>query len=170
MSHGSHEEIMFLHSVIRALEAESGHPIAILADLQGPKFRCGEFASGRETIESGQRFRFDLDKAPGDSTRVCLPHPEILAALEAGSHILVNDGNLKLVVGACGAHYADCTVAVGGEISNRKGVNVPDVVLPLPALSRKNLVDLEFVCSLVVDWLAHSFVRRAAEVPRRGGW
>ncbi|CAN5797535.1 pyruvate kinase [soil metagenome] len=164
LSHGSHGEIAERHAHIRALEAEFGRPIGILADLQGPKLRCGSFGRGSETLIEGQAFRFDLDQGEGDGTRVCLPHPEIFAALEPGSALLVNDGKIRLRVTGCSAAHADCVVTVGGEISNRKGVNVPDVVLPLAALSPKDKKDLDFVCGLGVDWLALSFVQRAADV------
>jgi len=164
MSHGGHDEIRHRHEIIRQIEAESGRPIAILADLQGPKLRCGTFARGAEELAEGQAFRFDLDPAEGDATRVCLPHKEIFDALEPGVTLLVNDGKIRLKVGACGADFAECTVIAGGTISNRKGVNVPDVVLPLAALSEKDRGDLEFVCALGVDWLALSFVQRAADV------
>ena len=164
MSHGDHEEIRARHSIIRQIEKDRGHPIAILADLQGPKLRCGVFANGEEELEEGASFRLDLDEAEGDASRVCLPHKEIFAALESGSTLLVNDGKIRLRVNKCGADFADCSVEVGGTISNRKGVNVPDVVLPLAALSEKDRKDLEFVCQLGVDWLALSFVQRAADV------
>jgi pyruvate kinase len=164
MSHGSHEDISHRHEIIRQIERETGRPIAILADLQGPKLRCGEFEDGPYELEVGQKFRFDLDKAKGDQHRVCLPHPEIFAALEDGARLLINDGKIAVTVDHCGKDYANCTVTVGGEISNRKGVNVPDVVLPLAALSEKDRKDLEFVCTLGVDWLALSFVQRAEDV------
>ena len=164
MSHGDHEEIRARHAIIRKVEQDLGQPICILADLQGPKLRCGVFADGPYELRDGASFRFDLDEAEGDATRVQLPHPEIFAALEVGSTLLVNDGKIKLQVQGCGADFADCTVIAGGEISNRKGVNVPDVVLPLAALSDKDRADLEFVCGLGVDWLALSFVQRAADV------
>ena len=164
MSHGDHEEIRARHAIIRKVEQDLGQPICILADLQGPKLRCGVFADGPYELRDGASFRFDLDEAEGDATRVQLPHPEIFAALEVGSTLLVNDGKIKLQVKGCGADFADCTVIAGGEISNRKGVNVPDVVLPLAALSDKDRADLEFVCGLGVDWLALSFVQRAADV------
>lgn len=164
MSHGTHEEQAKRHALIRQIEADTGQPIAILADLQGPKLRVGTFASGSAELVVGAKFRFDLDRAEGDANRVCLPHPEIFAALEVGSHLLVNDGKLKLRVDDCDDGHADCTVLVGGEISNRKGVNVPDVVLPVAALSEKDRADLEFACELGVDWLALSFVQRAADV------
>ena len=161
MSHGSHDEIRARHAMIRQVERDLDSPIAILADLQGPKLRVGEFANGEEELVEGASFRLDLDTAPGDAARVCLPHPEIFAVLEPGARLLVNDGKIRLTVRDCGKDFADCTVTVGGTISNRKGVNVPDVVLPLAALSEKDRADLEFVCQLGVDWLALSFVPAA---------
>ena len=164
MSHGSHEDFAARHAMIREIEAETGRPIAILADLQGPKLRCGVFADGPQQLEDGQDFRFDLDDTPGDITRVQLPHKEIFDALEPGAHLLVNDGKIRLRVGECGADFASCTVEAGGEISDRKGVNVPDVVLPLAALTEKDRKDLEFACQTGVDWLALSFVQRPADI------
>lgn len=165
MSHGSHEEIRERHAIIRQIEKDTGGNICILADLQGPKLRVGVFADDEgELLEEGAAFRMDLDDAPGDATRVQLPHPEIFAALEPGSALLVNDGKIRLRVEDCSDSHANCTVVAGGVISNRKGVNVPDVVLPLAALSDKDRKDLEFVCELGVDWLALSFVQRAADV------
>jgi pyruvate kinase len=165
MSHGTHEDIRARHVIIRQIEADTGRPICILADLQGPKLRVGVFANaaGEELIE-GAAFRMDLSTVPGDVNRVNLPHPEIFAALEAGTSLLVNDGKIRLHVNECGKDFANCTVTVGGTISNRKGVNVPDVVLPVAALSEKDRVDLEFACELGVDWLALSFVQRPEDV------
>ncbi|WP_108259697.1 pyruvate kinase [Mangrovicoccus ximenensis] len=164
MSHGSHDEIAERHRIIRQVEADLNSPITILADLQGPKLRVGTFAGNSELLEEGASFRLDLDEADGDASRVRLPHPEIFAALKPGSMLLVNDGKIRLKVEKCGPDFADCTVVIGGEISNRKGVNVPDVVLPLAALSEKDRKDLAFVCDLGVDWLALSFVQRAEDV------
>ena len=164
MSHGTHEETRARHRIIREIERELDSPIGILADLQGPKLRVGTFASGEEELEEGARFRLDLDPAEGDASRVCLPHKEIFAALEPGARLLVNDGKIRLKVVDCGADFAECEVIAGGTISNRKGVNVPDVVLPLAALSEKDRADLEFACDLGVDWLALSFVQRPEDV------
>jgi pyruvate kinase len=164
MSHGTHDDIRRRHGLVRQVEADLGRPIAILADLQGPKLRVGTFANGAEELAEGATFRFDLDAAPGTASRVQLPHREIFEALEPGATLLVNDGKLRLRVDRCGRDFADCTVLVGGTISNRKGVNVPDVVLPLAALSDKDKADLEVACSLGVDWLALSFVQRAEDV------
>ena len=164
LSHGSHDDIRARHAIIRRIEADTGRPIAILADLQGPKLRVGRFASGAVEIEEGDSFRLDLNPAPGDSHRVTLAHPEIFAALRPGASLLVNDGKIRLRVRDCSPEHADCVVEVGGTISDNKGVNVPDVVLPLAALSDKDRTDLEFVCDLGVDGLALSFVQRAADV------
>ncbi|GAA4220048.1 pyruvate kinase [Sagittula sp. NFXS13] len=164
MSHGTHEEIEERHKIIRQVERDLDSPIGILADLQGPKLRVGEFENGSEELEWGTSFRLDLDETPGTQKRVQLPHPEIFAALEPGSHLLVNDGKIRLRVTDCSKEHADCTVEAGGTISNRKGVNVPDVVLPLAALSEKDRKDLEFSCALGIDWLALSFVQRAEDV------
>jgi pyruvate kinase len=164
MSHGTHDDIEARHTIIRKVEADLGRPIGILADLQGPKLRVGTFANGEEELVEGAKFRMDLAATPGDATRVQLPHPEIFAALEPGASLLVNDGKIRLVVDDCGKDFANCTVTVGGTISNRKGVNVPDVVLPLAALSEKDRGDLEFACALGVDWLALSFVQRPEDV------
>ena len=164
MSHGDHDEIGARHEIIRKVEADLNSPIAILADLQGPKLRVGTFANDSEELVNGHKFRLDLDETPGDSTRVCLPHREIFDALEPGASLLVNDGKIRLKVLDCGNDFAECEVIAGGTISNRKGVNVPDVVLPLAALSDKDRRDLEFVCALGVDWLALSFVQRSADV------
>ncbi|SHF30578.1 pyruvate kinase [Litoreibacter ascidiaceicola] len=164
MSHGDHSEIRVRHQIIRQIEKDLGRPISILADLQGPKLRVGVFANEEEELVVGAPFRLDLDPAEGDVNRVQLPHKEIFAALEPGSSLLVNDGKIRLKVKDCGADFANCEVVVGGTISNRKGVNVPDVVLPLAALSDKDRKDLEFVCQLGVDWLALSFVQRPEDV------
>ncbi len=164
MSHGVHDDIRKRHEIIRQVERDLGRPIGILADLQGPKLRVGVFEKGEEELVEGAAFRMDLSTAPGDAKRVNLPHPEIFAALEPGASLLVNDGKIRLKVEACGKDFADCTVVIGGTISNRKGVNVPDVVLPLAALSQKDRGDLEFACELGVDWLALSFVQRPEDV------
>ena len=169
MSHGTHADIEARHTIIRKVEADLGRPIGILADLQGPKLRVGTFANGEEELVEGAKFRMDLAATPGDATRVQLPHPEIFAALEPGASLLVNDGKIRLVVDDCGKDFANCTVTVGGTISNRKGVNVPDVVLPLAALSEKDRGDLEFACALGVDWLALSFVQRPEDVTEARG-
>ena len=164
MSHGEHDEIANRHRTIRQVEEDLGSPIGILADLQGPKLRVGEFANGEEELVEGAAFRLDLEDTAGSIERVQLPHQEIFSVLKPGAHLLVNDGKIRLKVDQCGSDYANCTVVTGGTISNRKGVNVPDVVLPVAALSEKDRKDLEFVCDLGVDWLALSFVQRPEDL------
>ncbi|MCY4153166.1 MAG: pyruvate kinase [Aestuariivita sp.] len=164
MSHGSHEELRSKHQIVRQVESELDSPISILADLQGPKLRVGIFADGSATLQQGAQFRLDLDSVVGSSERVCLPHPEIFAGLAAGAHLLINDGKIRLRVKSCDQNSADCEVITGGIISDRKGVNVPDAILPVAALSQKDRKDLEFACSLGVDWLALSFVQRPDDV------
>ncbi|MEQ8256295.1 MAG: pyruvate kinase [Roseovarius confluentis] len=164
MSHGTQDDIRAKHEIIRRVEEEMDSPIAILADLQGPKLRVGPFENGSEELEEGASFRLDLDEAKGTIDRVNLPHPEIFQALKPGARLLVNDGKIRLKVTKCGTDFAETEVITGGTISDRKGVNVPDVVLPLAALTEKDRDDLEFACELGVDWLALSFVQRARDV------
>lgn len=163
-SHGSHDVHAQTYADLRALEAKVDRPIAILADMQGPKLRVGKFEGDRFELESGQAFRFDLDDAPGSQSRVQLPHPEIFESLQVGSHLLVNDGKLRLKVTHCDNESAETEVIVGGEISNNKGVNVPDAYLPISPLTEKDRADLEFALSLGVDWVAMSFVQRAEDL------
>ncbi len=164
MSHGSHEDVRQRHQLIREIEMELNRPIGILIDLQGPKLRVGDFEGDAAELEQGQTFRFDLDDALGDATRVQLPHPEIFEALEPGATLLVNDGKIRLKVIECDNSGATCEVTVGGTISNHKGVNLPDVVLPLAALTDKDRADLAFALDLGIDWLALSFVQRPEDV------
>lgn len=164
-SHGTHEDHRRRYETIRAIEAEVGRPIGVLLDLQGPKFRVGTFKDGPIRLVEGSEFRLDLDKsAPGDATRASMPHPEIFAALRPGVDLLLDDGRLRLCVEEAGADFAMTRVVTGGILSERKGVNVPGVVLPLSALTQKDRADLDFGLSLGVDWVALSFVQRAADV------
>jgi pyruvate kinase len=168
-SHGSEAEHRARFAALRELEREVGRPIGILADLQGPKLRVGTFADGPVQLSAEQGFRLDLDSAPGDAHRVCLPHPEIFAALVAGAELLLDDGRLRLVVQRCGPDFADTRVLVGGRLSDRKGVNVPGVVLPIAALTRKDVGDLALALELGADWIALSFVQRPEDVAQARG-
>ncbi|MEQ8603549.1 MAG: pyruvate kinase [Marivibrio sp.] len=163
-SHGEKADHKARFDAIRALESKTGRPIAILLDLQGPKLRIGAFADGPVELEEGAAFRLDLDAAKGDQTRVRLPHPEIFKALEPGADLLLDDGRLRLTVERCDEASADCRVAVGGTLSERKGVNVPGVVLPLSPLTDKDREDLAYGLELGVDWVALSFVQRPEDV------
>jgi pyruvate kinase len=163
-SHGSHADHAERVKQIREIEHEIGRPIGVLMDLQGPKLRVGRFAEGKVMLAPGARFRLDLDPSVGDATRANLPHPEIFAALEAGTELLLDDGKLRLRVDAFGPDFADTTVLVGGPLSDRKGVNVPGVVLPISPLTAKDHADLDFGLSLGVDWVALSFVQRPEDL------
>ncbi|QBE66065.1 pyruvate kinase [Pseudoduganella lutea] len=164
-SHGSHADHRQRFDTIRAIEAETGRPIGVLLDLQGPKLRLGTFAEGAVTLAAGDAFRLDLDRdVAGDAHRAPLPHPEIFAALVPGTDLLVDDGRVRLRVEACGPDFAATHVVTGGRVSDRKGVNVPGVVLPLSALTEKDRQDLEFGLKLGVDWVALSFVQRPEDI------
>ena len=163
-SHGeahAHRERL---EIIRRLEAQTGRPIAALLDLQGPKLRIGRFASDSADLIEGAPFRLDVDDEPGDATRVCLPHREVFAALRPGIDLLLDDGRVRLQVNACGANFAETIVKVGGTLSHNKGVNVPDVVLPLSPFTDKDERDLKFGLELGVDWVAASFIQRPQDV------
>jgi pyruvate kinase len=164
MSHGKQEDHAQTIATIRGLEKTLGRPTTILADLQGPKLRVGAFAGGKATLETGQSFTLDRDTAPGDASRVCLPHRELFMALEDGSRLLLDDGKLVLRVTKAGHDVIETRVEVGGVLSNNKGLNVPDVVVPLAALTEKDRSDLAFALDQGVDWVALSFVQRPEDV------
>jgi pyruvate kinase len=163
-SHGNHEDHQKRFDAIRAIERDVDRPIGIMMDLQGPKLRIGSFSDGPVELRSGDRFRLDLDTTPGDRKRVPLPHPEVFAALNLGIDLLLDDGKLRLEVLECGPHFAETHVKIGGKLSERKGVNVPDVILPLSPLTEKDHRDLNFGLDLGVDWVALSFVQRAEDI------
>lgn len=164
-SHGTHADHKQRLDTIRAIERESGRPIGVLLDLQGPKLRLGTFANGPVVLVEGATFRLDLNhEQPGDSTRAPMPHPEIFTALEVGTDLLVDDGRVRLRVERCGPDFADTRVMAGGVVSDRKGVNVPGVVLPLSALTAKDRADLDYGLMLGVDWIALSFVQRPEDI------
>ena len=163
-SHGAHQDHQRRYDLIREIEQESGRPIGILMDLQGPKLRVGTFPGGSVELKTGGTYRFDLDEAQGDAKRAQLPHPEIFAAVQVGTNLLVDDGRLRLRVKSNGKDFAECDILVGGKLSDRKGVNVPDVVLPLSPLTSKDREDLRFGLDLGVDWVAMSFVQRPEDV------
>ncbi len=164
MSHGAQADHAKTIENIRGLEKSVGRPSTILVDLQGPKLRVGSFADGMAMLKTGQSFTLDRDTAPGDSTRVCLPHRELFIALEDGSRLLLDDGKLVLRVVKASHDVIETTVEVGGALSNNKGLNVPDVVVPLAALTEKDRSDLAFALDQGVDWIALSFVQRPEDV------
>ncbi|CAG4915462.1 unnamed protein product [Acidocella sp. C78] len=163
-SHGTHEDHLARLQLIRALERKFDRPIGILADVQGPKLRVGQFRGGRVQLQAGAEFQLDLNPAPGDTRRVNLPHPEIIAAASIGATLLLDDGKLRLRVLRKREDQLLTEVVTGGPLSDRKGVNVPDVVLPIPALTKKDRADLAFALEHGIDYIGLSFVQRAADV------
>ncbi len=164
MSHSSHEGMRARIRDIRALSEEMGHEIGVLVDLQGPKLRVGEFEGGGVDLVKGQTFVLDADRKPGDSTRVHLPHPEILRALAPGHVVLIDDGKVRLHIVEAKPTRAVAIVDVAGRVSNRKGVSLPDTEIPVSAMTEKDRSDLEAALAEGVDWVAVSFVQRADDI------
>jgi pyruvate kinase len=163
-SHGSKEDHASRYEIIRRIERELGRPIAILQDLQGPKIRIGTLGGGKAMLQVGAVVRFDSDKQPGDQSRLPLLHPEVYQAIAPGHQVLINDGRVRLEVIGCGSTHFDARVMVGGEVSDRKGVNLPDTLLQLSPITAKDRADLEFGLSLGVDFVALSFVQQPSDV------
>ena len=158
-SHGSHEDHKTKVKIIRKLEKKYARYICILGDLQGPKFRVGKFKNTKETLKKGQEFIFDTNKADGDSKRVYLSHKEIYQSISKGQRLLVNDGKIRLVVKSTSKNKIKCSVTAGGEISNNKGLNIPDTKLKLKIITPKDKLDLALAIKLDVDWIALSFIQ-----------
>jgi pyruvate kinase len=164
MSHSSHEVLRARVAQLRAMEARFNRPVGILADLQGPKLRVGTFRDGSAILKNGQRFVLDSNPEPGDESRVHLPHPEILEPLEVGHTVIIDDGKLRLRVIEETATEAVTIVEVGGKISNKKGVSLPDTMIPVSAMTPKDRADLDAALDAGVDWIALSFVQRPEDV------
>ena len=164
MSHGERKQKARLVEAIRALEKEFHRPTTIVFDLQGPKLRVGNFRGGEALLEKGDSFVFDRDPKEGNDKRVQLPHPELFDSVTAGANILIDDGKVRLKVTHADGNRIECEVLVGGRVSDHKGVNVPNVLLPIPALTKKDRGDLEFALDQRADWIALSFVQRPEDV------
>jgi len=164
MSHTSHDRMRELVAAIRGAEQDSGRPIGILVDLQGPKLRLGTFAGGSVVLRKGDAFALDADSAPGDTTRVFLPHPEIFAAVAPGHTLLLDDGKVRLTVTAAEPRRMTTRVEVGGKLSDRKGVSLPDSTIPFSALAAKDRSDLEAALETGIDWVALSFIQRPEDI------
>ena len=164
MSHTSHDRMRELVATIRAVELEHGRPIGILVDLQGPKLRVGSFAAGPATLTNGEIFILDDDPAPGDAKRAQLPHPEIFAAIEPGHTLLLDDGKIRLVATEVDKKRIVTRVEVGGKLSDRKGVSLPDTTVPFSALTEKDRSDLDAALDTGIDWVALSFIQRPEDI------
>ncbi|MGI9498714.1 MAG: pyruvate kinase [Geminicoccaceae bacterium] len=163
-SHGSHEDHKARYDIVRKIETDAGRPISVVMDLQGPKLRVGTFGNDKVDLVAGEKFRLDLEDEPGTEKRVTLPHIEIFKAIDEGTELLLDDGKIRLKVEKVGRDFAETRVVAGGPLSNRKGVNVPNAVLPLSALTDKDRADLQFGLDLGADWVALSFVQRPEDV------
>jgi pyruvate kinase len=164
MSHSSHERMRELVAAIRAVEKRHARPIGILCDLQGPKLRVGAFANGSAMLDNGATFAFDQDAKPGDLNRVQLPHPEIFAGIEAGHRLLLDDGKIRLVVTESSREKIVTRVEVGGKLSDRKGVSLPDTLIPFSALTPKDRSDLDAALDAGIDWVGLSFIQRPEDI------
>jgi len=164
MSHTSQDRMRELVQMIRGIERDSGRPIGILVDLQGPKLRLGTFAGGQAMVANGDTFVLDSDPAAGDAKRAYLPHPEIFAAVEVGHTLLIDDGKVRLTVTEADPKRLVTRVEVGGRLSDRKGVSLPDTAIPLPALAEKDRSDLEAALNTGIDWVALSFIQRPEDI------
>lgn len=163
-SHGSHEAHAKNVETARKLEKEFDRPISLLADLQGPKFRLGQFEGGSASLTEGQNFTFDSNDALGNETRVYLPHPEVIEAMQVDDEILLDDGKVRAKITAKDKDALKAKIISGSKLSDNKGFNVPGVILPVPALTDKDKKDLEAAVEMGVDWIAQSFVQRAEDV------
>jgi pyruvate kinase len=164
MSHGSQAEKAKLVEAVRALEKSFHRPSTIVFDLQGPKLRVGKFKGGSAELVAGHMFVLDRKKEPGDATRVELPHPELFEAVKKDARLLIDDGKIRLRVVGVEADKIAALVEVGGKVSDSKGVNVPDVLIPIPALTKKDREDLAFALEQGADFIALSFVQRPEDV------
>lgn len=164
MSHTKHDGLNALVADIRAVEEAVGRPIAILADLQGPKLRLGAFESGSIEVKPGDRLVLDGDTAPGDASRVQLPHPEVLTALRPGHRVLVDDGKVHLDVVEVADGKVTVEVIAGTKLSDRKGTSFPDTTIPTTAMTEKDRADADAALAAGVDWIALSFIQRPEDV------
>ena len=163
-SHGAHDDHRRVHAAIRSLEQETGRPIAILQDLQGPKIRVGLIQDGKIQLVAGETVRFVLGREAGGKEAIPLPHPEIFAAILPGAALLIDDGRVRLEATGIDAGALEAKVIVGGTVSNRKGVNLPDTTLDLSPLTAKDREDLAFGRELGVDFVALSFVQKPGDL------
>jgi len=163
-SHGSHDQHQQTVDIIRTLEKKVDRPIGILMDLQGPKLRIGKFTDQYVTLKPKATFQLDRDETPGDETRVNFPHPELYSCLKEGANLLLDDGKLHLRVLSWDTNSIITEVILGGILSDRKGVNVPGIMLPISAMTAKDHLDLAFGLDQGVDWVALSFVQRPEDI------
>ncbi|MGF7238350.1 MAG: pyruvate kinase, partial [Frankia sp.] len=165
-SHGSHAQHQESYNLVRSAGDASGRSVGILVDLQGPKIRLGRFVDGGTTLIPGQPFTITTEIIPGDRVRASTTYDGLPADVSTGDRLLIDDGRLVLDVDRVEGTEIHTTVAVGGPISDNKGINIPGAALTVPALTDKDTEDLRFALSLPADMIALSFVRAAADVEK----
>ena len=163
-SHGAHSDHKTTYDRVRAASNGTGQAVGVLADLQGPKIRLGRFAEGPVQWDTGETVRITVEDCPGDHDRVSTTYKQLAADAEPGNRLLVDDGKVALVVEHIDGNDVVCTVVEGGPVSNNKGLSMPGMSVSIPALSEKDIEDLEFALELGVDMVALSFVRSPSDV------
>ena len=163
-SHGSHEEHKRRMDEVKALRKELELPVALLLDTKGPEIRLCEFENGSIILEPGQEFTLTTDETPGNKERVGITYKNLYKDVKVGNHILIDDGLIDMTVISIDNHDITCRVNNGGKVSNKKGVNVPNVELSMPYLSERDMSDIKFGLSQDIDFIAASFVRTAEDV------
>jgi pyruvate kinase len=164
MSHTSHDRMRELVRTIRSIEEQYVRPIGILVDLQGPKLRIGTFESESVLLERGAKFVLDSNPTAGNTNRVYLPHPEILTSVQPGHTLLLDDGKVRLVAVETTPDCVVTRVDVGGKLSARKGVSLPDTTIAFSALTPKDRADLDAALDAGIDWIALSFIQRPDDI------
>lgn len=163
-SHGTHEEAKVRIDRIKKVREELDLPVAILLDTKGPEIRIKTFKDGKVTLKEGQTFILCTDDVEGDETKVSITYPDLVRDIHAGGTILIDDGLIELEVINIKSNKIICEVKNGGVVSDRKGVNVPNVSLSMPYMSEKDRQDILFGIKEDVDFIAASFVRTADDV------
>ncbi|TQM56254.1 pyruvate kinase [Halopolyspora algeriensis] len=163
-SHGSHDDHQQIYEMVRTAAKESGRAVGTLADLQGPKIRLGTFAGGPVEWRTGDVVRITVDDVEGDHDRVSTTYTGLAADAKAGDRLLVDDGKVTLTITAIEGNDVVCEVVEGGPVSDHKGLSMPGMDLSVPAMSDKDVEDLEFALQLGVDFVALSFVRTPADI------
>ncbi len=164
MSHTDHAMLAQMVKGLRALSSSVQRPIGILADLQGPKIRLGTLPGGSRVLKEGEKIRLVLGDSSEKEDEIAIPHPEIFQAIKQKHALLIDDGKIRLRLLRKADNFAEAVVEVGGEIKNRKGVNMPDTLLPMSAMTPKDRSDLDAALHAGVDWIALSFVQRPEDV------
>lgn len=164
-SHGSHEDKLAVINHVRRIIKEEPYNIAILGDLQGPKLRVGELENGKIILTEGDEFIFTIEKMVGTNKKIYVSYPNLTTDVKIGERIFLDDGKMELsVVKVLNNKEVLMRVTLGGLLTPKKGVNLPDSVLTMPSMTEKDFEDLEFIIAQKLDWVALSFVRKAEDI------